>query len=254
MHLDMSKDQQSFKNISLSFRGAERQPPSIFGMALRFSAIMERQSVSGVTGSTESRLRKVVQEFNSSKGLHIKHQVDSDKERSILNLIIGSCKEWLSRAHVFMDCCTCIFHASNIKVIGGVCQHLFCQEARHLISQHLSFTKWKDSALSSEQLKSTRWLLGARPKGLPENFAEILTVTPLAQEMLFELHINQFIKATRRIKASARARVRASPDEFDRLVDYACVFAALRNAAKKESSDKAVDGKLCEAFLAKCLD
>lgn len=79
-------------------------------------------------------------------------------------------------------------------------------------------------------------------------------MTPLAQQMLFELHISQFIKATRRIKASARARVRAGPDEFDRLVDYACVFAFLRTAAKKASSDKTVDSKLCEAFLAKCLD
>ena len=62
-------------------------------MALRFSAIMDRQAASGMTGTTEGRLKRVVAEFNSSPGLHVKHQVDSDRERTILNLIVGSCKE-----------------------------------------------------------------------------------------------------------------------------------------------------------------
>ena len=45
-----------------------------------------------MTGNTEARLKKVIQQFNGSAGLHVKHQVDSDKERTILNLIIGTSK------------------------------------------------------------------------------------------------------------------------------------------------------------------
>lgn len=90
--LNMNKDDQSFRNLSLSFRGAERQAPTVLQIALRFSKIMERQSGSA-TGNTESRLKKVVNQFNTSPGLHVKHQVDSDKERTVLNLIIGTCKD-----------------------------------------------------------------------------------------------------------------------------------------------------------------
>ena len=90
--LNMGKDDQSFRNLSLSFRGAERQAPSVLQIALRFSKIMERQSAS-MAGNTEARLKRVVAAFNSSPGLHVKHQLDSDKERTILNLIIGTCKD-----------------------------------------------------------------------------------------------------------------------------------------------------------------
>ena len=87
----MSKDEQSFRNMSLSFRGSERQAPSVLQMALRFSVVMERQA-STMGGNTEARLKKVIKQFNESSGLHVKHQIDSDKERTILNLIIGTDK------------------------------------------------------------------------------------------------------------------------------------------------------------------
>ena len=96
--IGMNKDQQSFRNMSLSFRGAERQAPSVLQMALRFSQIMDRQG-SATSGNTETRLKKVIKQFNSSEGLHVRHQIDADKERSILNLIIGTCKD-IERLHV----------------------------------------------------------------------------------------------------------------------------------------------------------
>ena len=95
--LSMNKDDQSFRNISLSFRGSERQAPTVLQMALRFSKIMERQA-SMMTGNTEGRLKKIVSQFNGTPGLHVKHQVDYDKERTILNLIIGTCKDRLLSA------------------------------------------------------------------------------------------------------------------------------------------------------------
>ena len=117
--------------------------------------------------------------------------------------------------------------------------------------QHLAFTKWRDSAFSTEQLRTVRWLLGAKPKNLPECLADVLTVTPLAQSMLIELHIKAFTEATRRLKVSAWCRKRASAEEFDRLVDFACIFAHLRTEAKKVNSDREVGNKLMAAFLAK---
>ena len=90
--LGMNKDDQSFRNLSLSFRGAERQAPTVLQIALRFSKIMERQSGS-MSGNTEARLKRVVTAFNISPGLHPKHQLDADKERTVLNLIVGTCKD-----------------------------------------------------------------------------------------------------------------------------------------------------------------
>ena len=43
------------------------------------------------------------------------------------------------------------------------------------------------------------------------------------------------------VRLSARARLRCSVEDVEKLVDYACVFAALRAAAKTTSSDKSVD-------------
>lgn len=90
--LGMNKDDQSFRNLSLSFRGAERQAPSVLQIALRFSKILERQAAT-LSGNTEARLRRVVAQFNASPGLHVKHQLDADKERTVLNLIVGTSKD-----------------------------------------------------------------------------------------------------------------------------------------------------------------
>ena len=87
----MDRDDQSFRNISLSYRGSERQPPNILQLGLRFSAIMERAGGS-TSGNTEARLKKVIQTFNASPGLNVKHQLGDEKEKAILNLICGSCK------------------------------------------------------------------------------------------------------------------------------------------------------------------
>lgn len=121
------------------------------------------------------------------------------------------------------------------------------------MSQHLQFVKWKESAFSTEQLKGVRWLLGARPRNIPEALHEALTVSPLAQTMLMELHIKRFGQATRRVKPSARRFARSSPEDFEKLVDYACVFAHLRQCARQATSDPKVDEKLLEAFMARCL-
>ena len=121
------------------------------------------------------------------------------------------------------------------------------------MSQHLAFTKWRESAFSTEQLKGVRWLLGARPKNLPDALVEPLTVTNVAQTMLMKLHVKKFLQDTRRVKSSARRLARASPEDFEKMVDYACIFSHLRQAAKVATSDPKVDEKLMEAFMARLL-
>lgn len=98
--MGMSKDLQSFRNLSLSFRGSERQAPNILQLALRFSKVIERNA-SGSSGNTEARLKRVIADFNASPGLHVKHQVEGDKERAVLNLIVGSCKAGSAKKGLF---------------------------------------------------------------------------------------------------------------------------------------------------------
>ena len=81
-----------------------------------------------------------------------------------------------------------------------------------------------------------------------------MTVTPLAQSMLMQLHVKKFLQDTRRVKASAKKLVRASQEDFDKMTDYACIFAHLRQAAKAATSDSTVDEKLLNAFMARSLD
>ncbi len=78
-------------------------------------------------------------------------------------------------------------------------------------------------------------------------------MTPMAQLMLMELHIATFNEATRRVRPSAHGRLRPTAEAFEKMVDFACVFAALRQAAKRVSSNREVDGQLVKAFMARCL-
>ena len=116
---------------------------------------------------------------------------------------------------------------------------------------HLNFFKWKESALSTEQLKSGRWLLGATRKNAPEPLKNILVMKPRGQENFMTLQIRAFEKAGRRLRASARTRLRLNASEFDKLADYACLMDSVREAARLFTSEPAVDAALLSAFYAK---
>ncbi|CAE7889119.1 unnamed protein product, partial [Symbiodinium necroappetens] len=203
--LDMSEIKQNFRNMALSFRGMERQPPTILQMALRFSRVMELQATT-VTGSTEARLEAAIEQFNKGSDLNVKHSLDDDKKRSILNILTGTTKE-----------------------------------TRDIMAIHLNFYKWRESALSTEQMKSSRWLLGATRKNTAEAVKPHLVVKARGQEMLMALHIRQFEKGGRRLKASARTKLRLSPPDFEKLVDYATLMDSVREASKLLKSDPEID-------------
>ncbi|CAE6916132.1 unnamed protein product [Symbiodinium sp. CCMP2456] len=211
----MDSVQQSFRNLGLSFRGSERQAPGLFNMALRFSKVMEREATASKT--MEVRLKEVVAAFNSSGSVAPKHQVNKEAEKVILNIIVGT-----------------------------------TEETRKVISDHLAHFKWKDSCFSSSQLQSTRWLLGATAKNMPENYGQALTMTPEAQMMLMQLHVHLYMQAVRKCKgATARAKCRLDKENFEKLCDFATMFASVRAAAKLASSDKTIDQQIMDSFLAK---
>ena len=95
----MDTAKQSYRNLCLSYRGSERQPPNSLQLALRFSQIIEMRDKQGVHNklwTPEQRLQEVVDEFNETSGLQQKHRVDAERFRSLLNLISGSCEAtWL---------------------------------------------------------------------------------------------------------------------------------------------------------------
>lgn len=91
----MDEVSRSFRNLTLSFRGSERQPPNTLQLALRFSRAMEVRDEQGkvIPGtSTHDRLRAVINEFHGS-GLASKHQLDDAKIMAIYNLISGTCPD-----------------------------------------------------------------------------------------------------------------------------------------------------------------
>ena len=86
---------QSYRNLMLSYRGSERQPPNTLQLALRFSQIMDlrdQEKVHAKTLSTQDRLDLVIDEYHRTSGLQMKHKVDEDRAKSCYNIIAGTCK------------------------------------------------------------------------------------------------------------------------------------------------------------------
>ena len=89
----MGATDRSFRNISLSFRGSERQAPSVLQLALRFSRVLEQAETDGrhhADMTTEQRLADVTAEFNQTPGLQAKHRIEDDRFKAVLNLLSGT--------------------------------------------------------------------------------------------------------------------------------------------------------------------
>ena len=204
--IDTTIMQQSFTNLQLSFRGAERQPPSALSLALQFSAVIEAKAEDGTHSSklgTEDRLNLIIAEFQNHPGVIAKFHLDENKQKAVLHLLVRT-----------------------------------TPETRAAMQAHLNWHKWKECALSSELLRSSRWLLSAYPKNVKSHFKKLLTVTADVQEAFIENHIATFNLKTKRVKASVRCKHRPTVGEWDRMVDYACVmFHAAEEAAKFWSED-----------------
>eukprot|EP00435_Cladocopium_sp_Y103_P016993 s1179_g4.t1 len=187
------------QNMLLSFRGSERQPPNALQMALRFSIAMQERAASGchaASMSAEDRLRAVTSEFNETPGMLVKWQVDQVKFDGIFNLITGT-----------------------------------SPESRDQIAAHLHVNKWHFSALNVELLKRNRWLLGAVPKGISDEFKKMMVVTPESQSLFLELIFHNFYVKTRKVRTSQRGKCRVTPAQWDSFVNFACVFSTVMKEA-----------------------
>lgn len=202
--MDADEVSMSFRNMALSYRGSERQPPNNLQLALRFSKAMEIHQQDGTHPkgwNLDERLRSVVDAFHLSAGLTAKHRVDDEKYKAVYNLISGT-------------------HAGS----------------RQVIAMHLNRAKWRESAFSAEQFKTTRWILGSGPKMDSCALKKALTVGEESQMMHLQLVVHVFTEAGRKLRPSARSRMRPSPDLFEKLCDYACVFQAVLQEARTITS------------------
>lgn len=194
--MDATPSMICFKNIQLSFRGTERQPPSALTLALMLSKVMADFAKNGkhdAAMTTEQRLKSVICALHACDGFLSRWQLDDDKQKAVLHLVIGT-----------------------------------SAGSRNIIQSHLNFYRWKDSAFTSDLLKSSRWLVNATCKTAKEPFKQLLVVTSEIQEMFLRGHIHQYVEATRRVKASARAKHRPSVQEWDRAVSYTCIMWAVQ--------------------------
>lgn len=226
--VDTPSHLKCYKNLQLSYRGAERQAPSILSLGLMFSKVIADCAASGKhdqSWNTEKRLRAVIAEFNNQDGMLAKWQVQEDKERAILNLLQGT-----------------------------------TAEARQVIVHHLNFHKWKDSAFTSELLKGSRWLLGASPKHAKEPFKKLLAVDAEVQTLFLRNHVHTFLQATRKLRSSARGKARPSVEQWDAAVNYTCIMVAVRKEMTAHFGDgsdvadalSSALGALEKAFMARC--
>jgi hypothetical protein len=224
---DASCTTRVFKNLELSYRGSERQPPSILTLALMFSTAMAEAADKGKhdpSWNTEQRLKSVEAAFHSTDGIIGRWHIDDDKHRAIHNLLIGT-----------------------------------SPDSRKIITSHLNFFKWKESAFNADLLKSTRWLINATPKGAREPFKKLLQVTATIQEKFLLNHVAYYVSATRKCKPSAKPKMRPSVKEWDDVVSYTAVMCAVKEEmqtyfdecnASKEHRDKVFD-ELDACFMAR---
>lgn len=206
-HISVNKsvEAQVYLNMTLSYRGSERQAPSVLSLALQFSHVMAHKASHGLhdgSWNTEKRLRDVVNELHDSDGFLAKWGVDDMKFKAILNMLIGT-----------------------------------SESARNIVQAHLHHHKWQFSAFTSELLRNSRWLIGATPAKAAEGLKAILTMDEKCQVWFLKLHISTFLNAIRRVKQSSRAKCRASVNEWERTADYTCVMRELWKQAREFLKD-----------------
>ena len=92
MNYNLDASARSYRNLTLSYRGSERQSPNCLQLALRFSRIMEAKKSEHPPGtSTWDRLQSVIMGFHNDHGLQAKHRLDEDKQKTVFNMISGTC-------------------------------------------------------------------------------------------------------------------------------------------------------------------
>ena len=164
-------------------------------------------------------MKAVCKDFHENCGLTQKHRIDDDKFKSLVNLISGT-----------------------------------TSATRAVIAEHLNHAKWKECAFSSEQFRSSRWTIGTAPKLQQCPMKKALAVTEESQRMHLQLVVSHFLESGRRLRPSARARMRLSQESFDRFSDFACVYAAtLVEARQLTTFTPEKEAEIMRFFFQRCL-
>lgn len=130
------------------------------------------------------------------------------------------------------------------------------EEAREVLRAHLDHNKWKDAAINTEQLRSVRWMVGSQPKvgNCPAELRRVLCVTPQSQVLHLKLVVHVFGEQSRRLRASAKSRVRLSSENFDAFADFACMYSMVLTEARQLSTWNAEkEETVMKSFFQRCL-
>ena len=89
----LSKVEINNHNLLLSFRGSERQAPSVVTVAMRLADNLEEKQRSGhfpADFSFQKRLESVIQEFHDTTGMLARWHLDDTKRKAVSNFIQGT--------------------------------------------------------------------------------------------------------------------------------------------------------------------
>ena len=142
------------------------------------------------------RLDHVIEGFHNHPGCLQKWHVDEERKKALQNFLTGT-----------------------------------CEAARAVLQSHLHSCKWAQCAFTSLLLKSSRWLLGASNKSGWRK--DILTMDEAKQTLFVEVHVRMFMEKSRKLRASAKSKARASLQEWDQLADFCCIMVEAAEEAKK---------------------
>ena len=113
------------------------------------------------------------------------------------------------------------------EVVVNISPSHLAEDAREVIRSHLDRNKWQQCAFAVDQFRSSRWLLHTAPKmtSCPSELRRFLTVSELSQTMHLKLVVHAYSEAGRRLRPSARSKMRLSTDGFEKMCDFACMYA-----------------------------
>lgn len=78
--------------------------------------------------------------------------------------------------------------------------------------------------------------LGSQSYTIPPELRKALTVTAHSQALHLKLVVHTFAEAGRRVRASARGRLRLATDAFEAHADFACLYSATILEARQLST------------------
>ena len=206
----------------LSFRGSEKQKPSLLQQALRFESILHEKKNSAELKhlSNDEALNKIIDDYNRHPGINAqkKWQVSRDGRLSICNLALNT-----------------------------------TEACRDIMRNHLDTYKWTESCFNEMLLKSRRWLVGARPKLGDEPWEVLLTTTEDSQNLFMLRVVTSFVARAKRIRGQSKSKARWTLEEWDRNVDYTCLVCRVMCRARTTSVTPDVVEKIKDSFLMGCL-